>query len=175
MSVPGMNDKAVTRGTELRLDTAFLGVTQNFPPSIQQIVVNGKSFDQKALLAEIDSVRGPWKGARSAHAVLRQFTQLKPENKKAADEFLAGLEAALVACFGRESEELTKFGFMPFKRRRPLTVEEKVQRAAKAKITRQKRGTLGKKQKEAIKAEETPGVHVAPDGTVTIDATAKTN
>lgn len=168
MITPGMNDKAVTKGTELRLDTAFTGVQNNFPTAITEIVVNGKKYDQTSLLRELDGARAPWKDARQAHAVLRQFTSEKPEHRKFAQDLLAGVESALVAYFGRESEELTKFGFTPFKRRRPLTVEEKIQRVAKAKITREKRGTLGKNQKAAIKAEETPAIEVSADGTLQI-------
>src|SRR5687767_4734292 len=104
MKAVGMNEKAVLRGTELRLDTAFTGVTDSLPASIQDLVVNGKKLDPAALLKEIESIQTPWKDARRAHAVLRQFTQDKPKHKEAADAFLAGLEAALVAHFGRESE-----------------------------------------------------------------------
>ncbi len=164
MKVVGMNDKAVVRGTELRLNTAFTGVTASFPAGVQEIVVNGKKLDRTALLQEIESVRAPWKSAREAHAVIRQFTQDKPDHKLRADELLAGLEAAFVAHFGRESEELTKFGFKPYKRRRPLTVEENILRTAKGKLTRAKRGTLGKKQRAALKAEGTPEVRIDGSG-----------
>lgn len=159
----GMNDKAVVRGVELRLEAARVGVSQAFPP-VPQVVVAGKSYTQADLQARIDQELKPWKDAREAHATLRQFTKDKPQLTKAAEEFLAGVEAAAVAQFGRASETLTQYGFKPLKPRRQLTVEEKIQRVAKAKLTRQKRGTLGKKQRAAIKAEGTPAVSVTPDG-----------
>src|SRR5581483_3311405 len=96
----GLNDKSVVRGMELRLDTAFGGANTSFPPSVQQIVVGGVAYSQPDLQKKIDSVRAPWKDARTAHATLRQFTQQKPALEQEATEFLTMLKGALVAQFG---------------------------------------------------------------------------
>ena len=45
-----------------------------------------------------------------------------------------------------------KFGFSPKKRSTPLTSEQKVLRAAKAKETREKNHTMGRRQKAALDA-----------------------
>jgi len=66
---------------------------------------------------------------------------------------------------GADNQLLAQWGFVVSKPRKPLTSEEKVLRAAKAKLTRQKRGTLGKRQKAAIKQTTTPDVLVSADGT----------
>ena len=66
--------------------------------------------------------------------------------------------------FGRESEGLTKFGFKPQTRRPKLTIEEKARRAALAKLTRAKRHTMGSRQREELKATETPDISIPADG-----------
>ena len=168
----GFNAKAVVRGTELRLDTAYDGTQNAWPVGLSQLVVEGVNYNQTSLLAKLTSISGPWKGARDAHATLRDFTQQKPQLTKDASTFLSSMDASLGAVVGQENEVLTKFGFKPKKRRKPLTLEEKTLRAAKAKLTRQKRGTLGSKQKAAIKEDGTPTVTIAPGESMQISPEA---
>jgi len=55
----------------------------------------------------------PYKDSREAHAVLRQRSQSRPKDKRTGLELLSDLKAGLVVVLGRESEELTRFGFKP--------------------------------------------------------------
>jgi hypothetical protein len=157
---------------ELRLDTAYDGAQNYWPQGVSQLVVEGVSYNQSGLLAKLTSIESPWKGARDAHATLRQFTQQKPQLTSDATVFLSSLDASLGAQVGQDNEILTKFGFKPKKRRKPLTVEEKALRAAKAKLTRQARGTLGSKQKAAIKESGTPSITITPDASMEISQPA---
>jgi hypothetical protein len=163
-SIPGINDNSVKRGIELRLDTAVDGVDTSFPPSVQSVVVQGVAYTQTDLKKKLLDMVAPWQAARTQHAALRQFSQSKPTLTKAAQEFLADLHAAMAAQYGNSSETLTHFGFKPAKRRRSLTIEEKAIRAAKAKLTREKRGTKGKRQKEALKQTQAPDVNIPGAG-----------
>ncbi len=69
---------------------------------------------------------------------------MKPE----ATEFVNAVHAYLVGRLGETNESLKDFGFQPRKKAAPLAGEARGLKAAKAKATRQKRGTLG--QKDAI-------------------------
>jgi hypothetical protein len=63
--------------------------------------------------------------------------------------------------FGNATSALADFGVQPEKARAPRTVEQLAVAAAKARATRQARGTKSKKQKAAIKGNVT-GVVVTP-------------
>ncbi|HZV01292.1 MAG TPA: hypothetical protein VFF73_31560 [Planctomycetota bacterium] len=166
-SIPAENDKTVvSHGMERKLDLAMQGLQTAIPAGVTQLSVGQVTYQIADLLTKAKEVRQPWKDARAAHATLRSVTQSRPQDTTTARNFLADLKVALVGLFGRESQDLTTFGFKPQKTRTPLTSAQKVQRAAKAKATRQKRGTMGSRQKANIRATETPSVTIDPNGTV---------
>jgi hypothetical protein len=164
----GLNNQAVSHGIELRLDSAISGCANAFPPGITALQVRNVTFNQADLNAKLVSLDSPFKGARSAHASLRTFTSQKSQYTKDAEQFLADLKAVLAGALGSDNQLLVQWGFKVTKPKKPLTAEQKVLRAAKAKLTRQKRGTLGRKQKAAIKATSTPDVMVSADGTSSV-------
>ena len=168
MNLPQINEKSVITGVELRLDLALSGVMYSYPPSAKQVVLRGVSYDQAGLAAKLEDTAAPWKRVRDAHAIIRQFAQDKPELTKAAIQLLGDLKSSFAGQLGRDSQELEKFGFTPLKRPRPLTIEEKILRVAKAKLTRAKRGTKGNAQLAAIKETGTPSVTIAPDAPMQI-------
>lgn len=64
---------------------------------------------------------------------------------------------------GRASGELAHFGFAADRKpARPLTVEEKALRAARARATRAARGTMGPRQRARIKGDLASITLVAP-------------
>jgi hypothetical protein len=160
-----VNPQSVSHGLELRLDTAIDGCMKSFPPGLTSLTVQGVSYTQATLEAQLTSMDAPYKTARSAHAALHAFTAQKPAIEAAAKQFLADLKSTLAGVVGSNNQILAQWGFPVSKPKKPLTSEEKVLRAAKAKLTRQKRGTLGKRQKAAIKQTSTPSVQVNSDGT----------
>ena len=164
----GINDKAVIRGIELRADTAVNGLQTALPPTVTQLVLGTVPYTIPNLVKYFQGLEQPWKDARDAHAVIRQVMQNRPEDYKLLLDALTNLKGALSGVLGHDSEDLTKFGFKPTKARKPLTSEQNAVRAAKAKLTRQKRGTLGKKQKAAIKETAAPTVTISPDGKTVI-------
>src|SRR6202043_2574460 len=102
---------------------------------------------------------------------VRQNTQNRPTDKAALEGFLADLKNALCGILGRQNEALTQFGFKPQTTRKPLSPEQKVLRAAKAKLTRQMRHTMGSKQKASLKQTAAPAIAISPQGQVTIAPT----
>lgn len=81
--------------------------------------------------------------------------------------FMKEMKAAAFTLLGSTNPELEKFGFKPEKARRKLTGEELAVRAAKSRATREKRGTKGKRQKEAVKGEVKSLTIVPPDARTT--------
>ena len=174
MTTKGMNDNSLPKGIELRADTAIQGLQTALPPTLTQLTVGTVNYQIPALIKFVQDAEEPWKQVRAAHALIRQIIQARPVDYQNLLNILADLKTALATVLGRDSETLTKFGFIPAKRKKPLTTEQKALRAAKAKLTRQKRGTLGSKQKAAIKTTETPSVTISPDGSVAIVTTSVT-
>jgi hypothetical protein len=163
-----MNQKSVVKGVELRADTAIEGLQTAVPSGVTQLLVGGTTYTVPNLVTYAQSLVQPWVNVRNAHATIRQEMLTRPADTKALVGFLADLRVALQTLLGRDNEALTKFGFSPQKPRKPLTPEQKTLRAAKAKLTRQKHGTLGSKQKAALGPTPTPSVAIASDGQVTI-------
>jgi hypothetical protein len=166
-----MNQKSVVKGVELRADTAIQGLQTALPSGVTQLLVGSVTYQVPDLLKYAQSLVQPWVDVRDAHATIRQAMLTRPADEKVLVGFLADLRVALQALLGRDSETLTKFGFTPQKPRKPLTPEQKTLRAAKAKLTRKKRGTLGTKQKASLGPTPTPSVAIASDGQVTISPT----
>jgi hypothetical protein len=160
-----LNPAAKVYGWELRLDTAASGVKNAFPATANEIILHGVPYTQPALLAEAQDVVAPWKAVRDAKAVIRAFAQNKKALVARARKFLGELQAGITVHTGLESEVLTEYGFKPKRRKKPLPVEKNAIRVAKAKLTRLRRGTKGKRQKEALKFTGQLQVQIAPDGT----------
>jgi hypothetical protein len=169
-----INPKTVPHGIELRADAVIQGLQTALPPSVTQLVVGSVTYAVPDLIKYVQTVEQPWKDARAAHAVLRQIMQSRPKVYQELLDLLANIKASLQGLLGHDSEALTRFGFKPNKRRKPLTVEQKALRAAKAKLTRQKRGTLGKRQKAAIKTTTTPSITISSSGTTVLPGASST-
>ena len=163
----GTNDNTiVSHGIEQKLDLAVQGLQTAIPAGVTQLSVGQVTYQVADLLAKAQELNKPFKDSRAARAIIRAGSQNRVKDETAAKSFLADLKATLVVLLGRESQDLTKFGFKPQKKSQPLTSAQKVVRAAKAKLTRQKRGTMGSRQKANLRQTETPSVTITPSGEV---------
>jgi hypothetical protein len=125
-------------------------------------LVNANSMTGAVMLQMIAA----WLAAFSAYsaAVSQEKTALAARKaiEPAAKAFLKGLYVLCVYEYGAESETLRQFGFTPSKPKAKLTSQQQVIAKAKAAATRKERGTLGKKQKLAVKSPTPPSVTVTP-------------
>ena len=75
---------------------------------------------------------------------------------------IQGFKRFVFAAFGGAAQELSDFGLQPPKAKQPLTTEQRAAAAAKARATREARGTSkGKKQRLLVKGDVT-GVKITP-------------
>ncbi len=109
----GMDDNAVIRGLELRLDTFIAGLETALPAGVTQIKVGRVTFSISDLIAKAKELNQPYKSKRAARSVLRQAALTAEDDREAALDFLADAKAALVALLGRKTAELVDFGFTP--------------------------------------------------------------
>jgi hypothetical protein len=162
MSTNGPSKDATVRGVELHLDVISAGLLQAFAPD-EILEVGGKKVTVADLQKEIDSRRTIYKTVRDLHVQLRTGTQEKRGQYEADVALVADVKVAVKGALGRTNPELTKLGFKPERPRKPLTPEESVLRAARARETRAARHTLGARQKASIKGEVNE-VSVVEDG-----------
>jgi hypothetical protein len=127
---------------------AILGIKQDLQ-TMSSIPMGASTYTPASLAAAIQAridaanavgtTKATWLNAvKTYDAIDAQVTVLIRE-----------LKNLVIATFGSNSPKLADFGFKATVRT-PLTPAQKVERAAKALATRKARGTLGKKQKEAI-------------------------
>ncbi len=144
----------------------FLKLIQGFQtafPTGGSLVVNGKTATQAQLVQLCQAAIAPMAAAADAKAA---FLIAKAANEAAvpgSKELFQQLKGALIGTLGRKNPELAKFGLAPHAPK-ALTPEQKQIRSAKAKVTRQKRHTLGPRQKAGIKADGVPTVTIGPEG-----------
>jgi len=156
------NKQSTAGGVEHILDLASKAIPSAFPAGTV-FQVNGAKYTSDELVAKLDSFQSYYGGVRQKRADLRAV--LEDRRRNIAPEvrlFLPSLKQTLGSMLGVGSSDLEKFGFAPPKPRTPLTSEQLLARAAKSKVTRAKRQTLGSRQKQSLRAKGDPTITVTP-------------
>ncbi|MHB1844574.1 MAG: hypothetical protein ACYCWW_07035 [Deltaproteobacteria bacterium] len=151
------------RGTEKQL-VSVLGGVQKILPATISFVVNGQSFTQPQLVQALTGFLALFQSARDAKTAYEKQLVARTAELPNVKEFLAGLKSALEAQLGKKNPELQAFGYS-VAQRKALSSGQKAVAAAKRKQTREKFGTLGKRQKQATVTEPASLV-VDPKGSV---------
>jgi hypothetical protein len=150
----------IIRGNELILDT-FYSALQSVPATAQ-FAADGTIYTQPQLLSKVDSMRTPYKTVRTGVTALSSARADLTAQKPAIKSFVKALQTAITGYLGEGSPGLVTFGFKPNKVRTPLTSEQKVLKAEKLRATRALNHTMGKKQKAALAAGQTPATSTTP-------------
>src|ERR1700722_10237394 len=149
-------------GLKLKIQSALIGVQQVLPTG-SSLLINAQPVTQAQLVTQLSGYLPVVSAVADAKAAFAQAVKARVAAEPNIREFLAQLRAALVAFYGRNNPDLAKFG-MSAKTPTGQTSQTAILAAAKRTLTRQKRGTLGKKQKAGIKAIGTPQVSVGATG-----------
>jgi hypothetical protein len=151
--------KKRTRLTEEK--NLITGLEKHLGPQ-GSLLVNGAKRTMREI---VGTLRGRI-AATTKVAVARDAVQRAVAEERtvlaATDAFVAHLRRAILVAFGSGSKALADCGIAPPKKRRALKTVEKVQAAAKGKATRKLRGTMGRRQREKIKADGKVSVVVTP-------------
>ncbi len=147
--------------TVARVKNLITGTAKRYPNGSQELFFGGTTRTVSAITLLLQSFVELREAVIAQQAATR--TKVAAERAQAPallaviDEYVAFVRAS----FGAQPEALVDFGLAPRKARLPLTTEQKAVALAKRKATRAARGTLGKKQKKAVKGNVT-GVVVSP-------------
>ena len=118
----------------------------------QTFVIKGKDYTREDLAAEVAAEAAVFEEVSRAKLALAQALLTQRARVGQTRALLATVRNALELYYGIGSPEIELFGLPAKKPRRALTSEEKVLKAERARRTRAARGTLGPRQKLAIKA-----------------------
>ena len=157
------------------LERLILHVLQGIEAAIPEektLDIGGSTYTRDELVAALEAKRDVFMKVIETRAELQRLIQERDKQIRDIADFMRDVHASFVGVLGRTNPEIEKLGFGVPRERRRLTSEELLIRAAKAKITRQLRGTLGKRQKEKIRATGTPTVIVRDDGFEIVPAPA---
>jgi hypothetical protein len=123
------------------------------PPGTVSLKVSGVVTPVANLVTSVQTDLALYTDARDARVQERQKVATRDAASTAVHARIAVLHKALEMELGATSSVLADFGFSPQQKPRQLTPEEKAAKAAKAKATRVKNGTLGRRQKRALDAQ----------------------
>jgi hypothetical protein len=152
-----------------RAKTNRVGEEHNLTTGVQKhvgnkgtLVVNGTKCSGAEIVATITKrMEATARVVASRDAYSKDVTAER-EILASTEPFMADLRQAILVAFGTKSQVLADFGIAAPKKRRALTAEQNLARAAKALATRKLRGTKGPRERLAIKAAGKATVTVTP-------------
>jgi hypothetical protein len=126
------------------------------------------SVDQA--VAELQTLIDNRVASVTARATARDKVKAERAAMPALVAFMNAFEALIRIMFANDTTALADFGLAPHKQPGPKKVEAKAVAAAKAKATREARGTMGPKAKRAIHGNVTASIVVTPLTTAPAEA-----
>ncbi|HTQ47035.1 MAG TPA: hypothetical protein VMI75_29975 [Polyangiaceae bacterium] len=141
------------------------GLRKRYPTGSQKLTFRGAQIvisvdDAIAKLQAVADNRAAVTAAKAEAAA-----KIDAENTALKDllTFVRALVAFIRFTFGDDPTALDDFGVAPLKARTPLTAEQKAVAAAKRQATREARGEVGAKKRQAIKGNVTAQLVVTPE------------
>ncbi len=156
--------KAVASGTELSVQLALKGLNASPPPQ-SNLVIGSQSFTLPDLTTKLQGIDAVYQKRRDLEQQLASVRAFLKENGPAYAQFLRDFRFSFRGMLGARNEQLHAYGVKPLKEPRKLTAEQRTLAVARLRQTRKKRGTLGSRQRAAIRADAPNAVTVVRDGT----------
>ncbi len=126
----------------------ILGINKDLL-TMSNLPLGGQTYSPSSLAARIQSRIDAANAVISAKANWQNAAKTYTEIDASTTVIVRELRSIVIGSFGPDSPKLSDFGFRPTVRK-PLTVEEKAAKAAKARATREARGTTSKQKKALI-------------------------
>ena len=151
---------------EDKVTTRLNGVESNLP-SDTSLVINGKTFTVASIVSVLQAVVGLFAAKTQAQAQAKVLISAAVGALNAelptANQFLSGLDTALVGQFGKGNPVLANFGLSTGKKKTP-TVTTKAKAKGTAELTRQARNTMGKVERLKVTGGTAELAVVGPSG-----------
>ena len=141
-----------SKSLEVSADNQLVvGVQQIFAPSNITLTVAGVTMTSAALGAKILTLVSADTATMTARAVLVKAMAEEKATRIAVQPVINAVKQLAHIMYANAPEVLSVFGLLPRKVAPPLTIEQKAEKAAKAKATRLARNTMGPKAKAKVK------------------------
>ncbi len=150
---------------ETRLVNLKAGADKHFDNNTS-ITLKGTDYNLASVDAELDALIVPYTDLDGAKAKVKVEAAAVKAAEPQARQFADAMTAGVKAFFGPDDPAVEDFGIVRARPRTQLTSEQKLAKAAKAKHTRELRGTKTPKEKAALKstAAVTVTATLAPSG-----------
>jgi hypothetical protein len=148
-STPAMSRERIPKGLRERVERLLAGVEAM--PDDSVVPIHGGSIAKADLVAKLTEEVAKFQAVDAQLMALAVARKEVLASAKALVELLADLKDSLRVVHGRRNPVLAAFGLKPHADPRPLSSEERVARAVKARETRRMRHTMGVRQKAGIK------------------------
>jgi hypothetical protein len=163
-----MSASKVSKASTLAfLQALMAGTKQHFPKG--PINFGNATYTAASLIQLISSLVTAMTSLSTAQAAAKDAMANKQGIEAKVGPIVSDYKRFLLATFAGATQTLADFGVPPPKAKTPLSSAQKAAATAKAKATRQARGTVGSKKKLAIKGNVT-GVTVTPVTTTSASA-----
>ena len=159
------------KGLRQRLERLLAGVSLELPESISIPTPDGP-LSRDEVIARLAAGVARFEAIDKQLVALRQTRQLLLQDAVALQRMCSSLNDAIAAIVGRESPRIEHFGIKQRKPRQPLTSEQQLSRAMKARETRRMRHTKGRRQKAAIRYQGVVGVRMEISPTPSLETPA---
>jgi hypothetical protein len=156
-----MSGTTVTRATLEQRIRGLIAGTQKHSPN-GSLTFDGATYTAAALVQLLQGLRDTLGATDTAKASWQDALKDESEERAKLVSVIQAYRAWLLATYGNAPSTLADYGMTPRKARTPLTAEQKVAAAAKAKATREARHTMGSKQKKGVKGTMPAAVPTTP-------------
>lgn len=114
-------------------------------------MIHGVTYAQAELLAFLQKLEDHFAEVARTHAAYKTALQRRGKAQREAAPLVAAILERADAEFGDNAVKRADFGLATRRKKGPKTVEAKVLMVVKARATRKKRGTMGKRQRKKIR------------------------
>jgi hypothetical protein len=156
MSSTTSNSKATALA---HVQAIIAGTTKHLPSG--SFPIGGTTYTTASLIPVFQGLVNAMTAHDAAEAGAKDALAAERAAQRQVGPILLAFKHLVLVQFANSAQTLADFGLTPPKARTPLTTEQRAVRAAKAKATREARGTTSKKQKLAVKGN-VAGVTVTP-------------
>jgi len=123
--------------------------------TLSSFVVGSASTKTSDIITALQARITAANAAQSTRATWQAAVKASANERASTHTLVSGVRQTLLVIFAGSIDTLADFGLKPRKDRTPLTPEQQVTAAAKAKATRAARHTMGSKQKKSVKGTVT--------------------
>ena len=117
----------------------------------QPRMIHAVTYTQAELLAFLDELDLRFAEVERTHVAHQAALVKRDEAERAGAPLVAAIVEKAAAEFGSDSVKRDDFGLAPRRKKGPKTTEAKVAMVEKARATRKRRGTMGKRQRKKIR------------------------